>query len=1000
MHNPPSTPITGLTAFLPLLAILSGPAFAATYYVNNAPTGCGGSGCSNSNPGTSEAVAFASPQGCINRMSGGDTCLIMDGGTPYIGTTPGGQPYWDFCALDGSPAAYTTVKNYPGHTPVFCGNASCTALGSIFGCYDPKGASYFRLEGLHIYGGLTFHGAESDHVTITGNVLELSGGDGDGNQANIRVDFVTGMQIDHNHFRNFSDGGGGDSSAAVLKFYCTHDITFEYNTVDTTGSSPSQTEHTYDIKAGSSDHVIRYNHFIGPDSNGVNPTLRTGAIRYPGVCGNNVPGSHEIYGNLFYKTRIWQSAWDLNTTMHHNTLAAVSFNSALSLGQDSGGEGPGFTDGTTIRDNYLHGVTSAHLTVHDDIAGDEFPGQYTMTNNVYSPGAPFTTYPTAGSYTLAQWKAHFPGIESESVQTTCSVDSNYNVTGGACLTASSTGGEVGYGGVTNCVGHLCGDGGSPLAACADGADNDGDALADFPADPGCLGADDTSELGTTACDNGTDDDGDGAADTADPGCTGPADVSELGLNACDDGADNDGDGQIDYPDDPGCTSVADGSENDACNDGIDNDGDGAIDHPNDPGCSSPSDASELGAIACDNGTDDDGDGLIDSAADPGCTGPGDASELGALACDDGADNDGDTLVDSVDPGCTGPTDADELGTVECDDGVDNDGDGVTDYPDDPSCASPAGASEAFSALDCDNPDPEWLVCDDFEDGTLNYWSVDLNSAGGALSVVSEPAEGNLHARMSYGQGNSAWGMRWFADHPLLTPPGAAVAEISVRLRLRYSNVNGSDIMATAAFQGWSADYPGGTPWAPYLVNLRTDATGAFEILLENRTSGSEVETVYVQNVGSTPVVAQPGTWHEVEYHLRLNTPGSADGVLDVWVDDVKTISRQDVNFRGSYTERGWNTMMLRAWDGDIPAGGYMEDIDNVVTAVSHVDTSTGPPPPPGTIRKVVCGDGNLDAPEVCDGDLLGGASCQTLDFAGGNLACALDCSSFDTSQCF
>ncbi|HSN29148.1 MAG TPA: hypothetical protein VLT45_22825, partial [Kofleriaceae bacterium] len=63
----------------------------------------------------------------------------------------------------------------------------------------------------------------------------------------------------------------------------------------------------------------------------------------------------------------------------------------------------------------------------------------------------------------------------------------------------------------------------------------------------------------------------------------------------------------------------------ACNDGIDNNGDGKIDYPNDPGCSSPSDTSEdtvcpgASCPVCSNGSDDDSDMKTDYPADFGCT---------------------------------------------------------------------------------------------------------------------------------------------------------------------------------------------------------------------------------------------------------------------------------------------------------------------------------------------------------------------------------------------
>jgi len=74
---------------------------------------------------------------------------------------------------------------------------------------------------------------------------------------------------------------------------------------------------------------------------------------------------------------------------------------------------------------------------------------------------------------------------------------------------------------------------------------------------------------------------------------------------CNNGVDDDGDGYTDYPNDPGCTSLADNDELDSC------------DPVNNP-ASCPT---------CFNGLDDDGDGLTDYPADPGCASAADTSEI-------------------------------------------------------------------------------------------------------------------------------------------------------------------------------------------------------------------------------------------------------------------------------------------------------------------------------------------------------------------------------------
>ena len=118
-----------------------------------------------------------------------------------------------------------------------------------------------------------------------------------------------------------------------------------------------------------------------------------------------------------------------------------------------------------------------------------------------------------------------------------------------------------------------GGGGGPDAmygVCGDGIDNEGDNLADFPADPGCDDPYDNDE-------------------------------SNPPIAQCSDGRDNDGDGKIDYPNDPGCYNPLQNLEADDC--------------PAGPMCPD-----------CSNTQDDDGDSLIDYPADDGCSSAADNDE--------------------------------------------------------------------------------------------------------------------------------------------------------------------------------------------------------------------------------------------------------------------------------------------------------------------------------------------------------------------------------------
>ena len=187
---------------------------------------------------------------------------------------------------------------------------------------------------------------------------------------------------------------------------------------------------------------------------------------------------------------------------------------------------------------------------------------------------------------------------------------------------------------------------APPAQCADGADNDGDGVADS-ADPGChtdgnpnnpgsYTPNDDSEVNAPAqCSDTTDNDGDGVADSADPGCHTDGDASNPATYDP-----NDNDETNARRDDGGPRDERDrGDGGDAeCADGRDNDGDGVADardpdchtdgDPNNPDSYDPNDDSEAGGgpAECADGRDNDGDGDVDFPADDGCDSRADDSE--------------------------------------------------------------------------------------------------------------------------------------------------------------------------------------------------------------------------------------------------------------------------------------------------------------------------------------------------------------------------------------
>jgi hypothetical protein len=58
----------------------------------------------------------------------------------------------------------------------------------------------------------------------------------------------------------------------------------------------------------------------------------------------------------------------------------------------------------------------------------------------------------------------------------------------------------------------------------------------------------------------------------------------------------------------------------------------------------------------------------------------------------------------------------------------------------------------------------------------------------------------------------------------------------------------------------------------------------------NRTTNCGTDISFFEN-------AQPNRWYTVRQHIRLNTPGQANGLLEMYVDGIRTLRRTDIVYR-------------------------------------------------------------------------------------------------------
>jgi hypothetical protein len=241
------------------------------------------------------------------------------------------------------------------------------------------------------------------------------------------------------------------------------------------------------------------------------------------------------------------------------------------------------------------------------------------------------------------------------------------------------------------------------------------------------------------------------------------------------------------------------------------------------------------------------------------------------------------------------------------------------------------------AGECDNwqaDHPDWLWCDGFESGdalSVNYQDV---SANGMAVVAGEAFEGSHSLRQSYatGQVDAGWIIRvnnaGFPDHVFMRwyhkfeagfsgfPPKMA----RIRYRLRSGD--------------WSS---------PYAVHcwLETDGVLALDVAATNSTQANSAGWLPIARTAFSFADAKNiGRWICFEMEMKLNTPGSADGLYRLWADDSLIAERAGVDLRGSLTNKINEIMLDCYWNGGSPRA-QNRYYDNLVISSQRIGRTAG-----------------------------------------------------------
>ncbi|WP_194777663.1 right-handed parallel beta-helix repeat-containing protein [Pararhodonellum marinum] len=126
----------------------------------------------NNNDGRTEKTAFADPQKALDVAKKGDIILLMDGTYQNPDPKNSNQLAVAHFRRPGGPAAYITLKNYPGHKPVILCHGSDGVMisqGSKYDFSETPLFSYLEIRGLTIRGNseevFTLYPDEIGHPT-------------------------------------------------------------------------------------------------------------------------------------------------------------------------------------------------------------------------------------------------------------------------------------------------------------------------------------------------------------------------------------------------------------------------------------------------------------------------------------------------------------------------------------------------------------------------------------------------------------------------------------------------------------------------------------------------------------------------------------------------------------------------------------------------------------------------------------------------------------------
>ncbi len=271
-------------------------------------------------------------------------------------------------------------------------------------------------------------------------------------------------------------------------------------------------------------------------------------------------------------------------------------------------------------------------------------------------------------------------------------------------------------------------------------------------------------------------------------------------------------------------------------------------------------------------------------------------------------------------------------------------------------------AQRWPAAECASPRPGWIWCDDFErDRLASYF--EYEDVGGAFSRapgVGRAGSYGMRVRLRRGTVEAGNLKVAFGRTPsrYMRPVDRGTArfrEVYWRVWVRMANGwrNGRDSKLSRA------TILAGANWSQAAIGHVWTGGRGNEYLAVDPASGTDAAGNVVTrkyndfprlrwlgyDTGRTAVFGsgRTGRWQCIEARMRLNDPGRANGVFELWIDDALEARRTGLDWVGSYDAFGINAVFLENYWNDGSPAEQERFFDNFVVSTQRIGCDGTPP---------------------------------------------------------